>query len=527
MLIGKPRIIVHLDYCCDAIGIASEPAVTGGFCGFTTFRDRHRTPIAWNPGHPNNPPMDPRPPLDSVRPLARRSLCLAGRGTATDYARALLASLGATVSVSAGPDDTEPSTAWARSGLMALPGLVDGPPQMCPVSSASCADGVMQALRCVAPATLASALPAGAAMLGERAAIAGLQRNGAVSPGGGCHLLQACDGWFAISLARATDWAAVPAWLENERIDTWETVAAAAASRRVETLVERARLLGLAACVSALPAAGRPWYAMTQPGPPASPQERRGPLRLLDLSSLWAGPLCSHLLQILGARVVKVESLGRPDGARDGPPLFYDLLNAGKRSVGLNFDEAGIARLHELIDWADVVIEGSRPRGLRQLGVIAEDCIARRSGLTWISITGYGRDEPECNWTAFGDDAGVAGGLSALMHEMTGLPLICGDAIADPLVGMHAALAALASHQGGGGRLWSLPLRDVVANCVAFSMPVDHAALRERWESWTAAARAGNLDMTAPVARRTELRARNLGADTDSVLTGLAIHADT
>ncbi|MBP6104978.1 MAG: CoA transferase [Steroidobacteraceae bacterium] len=472
--------------------------------------------------------MDPHPPLDSVRPLAHRPLCLAGRGTATDYARALLASLGATVSVSPGPDDTDPSAAWARSGLMALTGRVDGLPQMCPVAIASCADGVMKALRCVAPATLAGALPAGAALLGERAAIAGLHRNGAVSPGGGCRLLQACDGWFAISLVRETDWAAVPAWLEIERIDTWEAVATAAASRRVETLVERARLLGLAACVSATPtAASKPWYTMTQPGPPASPEQRGGPLRLVDLSSLWAGPLCSHLLQILGARVVKVESLGRPDGARDGPPGFYDLLNAGKRSVGLNFDEAGIARLHELIDWADVVIEGSRPRGLRQLGVIAEDCIARRSGLTWISITGYGRGEPECHWTAFGDDAGVAGGLSALMHEMTGLPLICGDAIADPLVGMHAALAALASHQGGGGRLWSLALRDVVANCVAFSRPLDHAALRERWESWTAAARAGNLDTTPPVARRTGLRARNLGADTDSVLAGWAIRADT
>jgi len=446
---------------------------------------------------------------------------------ATGYARALLESLGATVDISPGPDDTHPSIAWARSGLMSLTGPADGPAQMCPVPLASCADGAIKALSCIAPAShvdalRAGALPVGSALLGERAAIAGLRRNGATSPGGGCRLLQASDGWLAVSLAREADWANVPAWLEDERIGcTWEAVIAAVALHRTAALVERARLLGLAACVSASPAATRgSWYTATRHGPPASPAERRGPMRVVDLSSLWAGPLCSHLLQILGARIVKVESRARPDGARGGPAEFYDLLNCGKRSIALDFNKPGIARLHELIDWADVVIEASRPRGLRQLGVNAEDCIARRSGLTWISITGYGRDEPECHWTAFGDDAGIAAGLSALMHEMTKLPLICGDAIADPLTGMHAALAALASHQDGGGRLLSLPLRDVVAHCAAYSKPAGQAALRERWESWTKAARAHGLDATPPAARRAACRARDLGADTDLMFAG-------
>lgn len=455
------------------------------------------------------------------RPLARQSLHLAGRGMATGYAHTLLESLGAGVGVSCGPDDTPPPIAWAHSGLMSLTGTADGLAQMCPVPLASCADGTIQALACIAPAGYADALPAGSALLGERAAIAGHRRNGAVSPGGSCRLLQAADGWLAVNLAREADWDSVPAWLEDERIGTWEAVIAASASHRTAALVERARLLGLAACVSASPTTPkRSWYSATWHGRMASPAERRGPMRVVDLSSLWAGPLCSHLLQMLGARVVKVESHARPDGARGGPAEFYDLLNGGKRSVALDFDERGIARLHELIDWADVVIEASRPRGLRQLGVAAEDCIARRSGLTWVSITGYGRDEPECHWTAFGDDAGVAAGLSALLHEMTGLPLICGDAIADPLTGMHAALAALASHQDGGGRLLSLSLRDVVAHCISYSKPASRAALRERWESWTKTARTRGLDATPPTARRAAGRARNLGADTDAALAG-------
>jgi len=448
---------------------------------------------------------------------------LAGRGLATDYARALLASLGVPVGTSDGPEDMEPWRAWARSGLMTLTGHADGPAQMCPVPLASCADGALKALHCIASAirTSAARLPAGAALLGERAAIAGLHRHGAIAPGGGCRVLRAADGWFAISLTREADWSDVPAWLEDDHVRSWEAIIAAVAARDAATLVERARLLGLAACLSAPPMTSpKPWYIATRHGTRAPTGKRLDPPKVVDLSSLWAGPLCSHLLQQCGARVVKIESPERPDGARSGPPAFFDLMNHGKRSVALTFDARGIARLHELLDWADIVIEASRPRGLRQLGVIAEQCIARRSGLTWISITGYGRDEPEGLWTAFGDDAGVAAGLSSLMQQMTGRPLICGDAIADPLTGLHAALAALVSYQSGGGNLIALALRDVVAQGIGFARPARDPDLIEQWHTWTAEACKHGLDTTPPVARPVAGPARALGADNDAALDG-------
>jgi len=437
---------------------------------------------------------------------------------ATDYAEALLRSMGAHVGRDPGPADMHPAITWARSGLMALTGRVDGPPQMCPVPLTSCADGVAKALRAVAPA-LRGNLPSGALLLGERAAIAGLRRNGSISPSGSCHLLRAANGWLAVNLARADDWAAVPAWLQTEAATSWDALGATVARCDAAMLVDRARLLGLAVTAAEAPCrAPVSWYSVAARGCPVSPGERRGLPLVVDLSSLWAGPLCSHMLQSTGARVIKVESRTRPDGARAGAEDFYDVLNSGKQSVALDFGRDGVGRLLDLLARADIVIEASRPRALRQLGVIAEDWIVKRPGLTWVSITGYGREEPRGNWTSFGDDAGVAAGLSALLQRLTGEWLICGDAIADPLTGLHAALAALGGHRCGGGHLVSLALCDVVSHCVQFLLPGEDAELRERWLQWSDAARAAGVDSTPPSARRPVGKAPSLGADTDAVL---------
>ena len=178
---------------------------------------------------------------------------------------------------------------------------------------------------------------------------------------------------------------------------------------------------------------------------------------VVDLSALWAGPLCTQLLQMMGARVIKVESSGRPDAMRTAATGFFDLLNAGKASVVLDFSQpSGREALHQLLRRADIIIEASRPRALRQLGVRAEDIVRENPAATWLSICGYGRDEPAAQWVAFGDDAAVAGGLSQVLWDCSRRPMFCADAIADPLAGMHAALAAWWSFTHGGGRLLSL-----------------------------------------------------------------------
>ena len=130
---------------------------------------------------------------------------------------------------------------------------------------------------------------------------------------------------------------------------------------------------------------------------------------VVDLSSMWAGPLCARLLGLAGAQVIKVESADRPDGARAGDRRFFDWLHAGHRSVVVDFrSESGRAALAALLETADVVIEASRPRALAAFG-LAPETTPHRDGQVWLSITGYGR--AEADRVAFGDDAAVAGGL--------------------------------------------------------------------------------------------------------------------
>jgi len=417
---------------------------------------------------------------------------------------------------------------WARSGAMALCGPAGGAPRVAPAALAVRAERLLAAIR--TRAGPGAALPGdGAALLGERAAILGLARRGRTSPGGSCRLLRARDGWLAVNLARPDDVSLLPAWLEHDAepgADPWAFLAAALRARRAGDAVARARMMGLAVAEAVAPhAAPRPpRAAVTAPG-----RAQRAPVgrpRVLDLSSLWAGPLCTHLLAGAGARVVKVESTARPDGARRGPAAFFDLLNAGKASVALDLATArGRDRLRRLADRADVVVEASRPRALRQLGLDAEAWLAARPGRVWTSITGHGRAEPGAGWVAFGDDAAAAAGL-AVAAGSRDAPVFCADAVADPLAGLEAAaetLAALVAGGGDGGGLVDVSLVGAARTALDAATALDPAepaparvvADGPGWRVECAGQRAA---VAPPRARRPAGRARPLGADTEAVL---------
>ena len=398
---------------------------------------------------------------------------------------------------------------------MWLTGEADGPPEFASAPLATAARGAGLALARLAPASPLAGLDA-AGLLGERAAIAGLTRGGRTSAGGAARLLEAKDGYVCVHLARPDDWRSVPAWLESAAglasAEDWRGLEVLVRRRPAAALVERARWLGLAVApvphvapapikdASSLPlpfARRLETQRRAQAGEPG-----RAP-RVLDLSSLWAGPLAGSLLAASGAAVLKVESPERPDGARRGPAAFFDLMNAGKSSCALDLNAPADRLVFEqLLEDADIVLESARPRSLEQLGYPAAEWVAGQAGRIWLSITGYGRTAPERDWIAFGDDAAIAAGLGwAPSADTSAPPRFCADAVADPLTGLHAAVAAAAHWQAGLGGLLDVSLAGVVA-CAAqqsagpLSLPICRNAA-----GWSIEAPSGRIAVASPRAR--------------------------
>jgi hypothetical protein len=381
--------------------------------------------------------------------LTAESIELGSPSRATRWAAHLLALLGARTDVESAAsrpgDGTTLAAAWAASGLLGL-GSPERPVAtlVSEVDVPTAASGAAMAIQALSGQLAgrldleragahpgAVALDAGA-VLTERAVIAGLVSRAGRSAGESSRILPSADGWIAFGLRRVEDFELVPALIGRAAAEGWSDVSEWVSERSCAEVVERAAMLGLSAAGIVGGPATAPWRI----SPAGALREATRPL-VVDVSSLWAGPLAGSVLADAGARVVKLELANRPDGARRGPADFYDLLNAGKASVAVELGDPMISRLLEA---ATVVITSARPRALRQLGWLP------RPGQTWITITGYGWDGTDQDRVGYGDEAAFAAGLIAGSPER---PEYLGDAIADPLTGMHAAVAALASLVSG------------------------------------------------------------------------------
>jgi hypothetical protein len=280
----------------------------------------------------------------------------------------------------------------------------------------------------------------GPALASERSTLQGLGPPGRISAGGACELLPTADGWLAVNLPRPSDLELLPAWLEDDATD-WRTVVATLATAH---LIERATLLGLAVATpgetTLRPGLRRPFPFWVHSGPHRGPDCTQN-LKVVDLTAMWAGPLCARLLGMTGAEVVKVEDPRRPDAAREGSPELFRRLHERHDIVRAPI---GSDEVRDLVRGADVVLESARPRALPQVGLDRE-AIATETGCVWVSITGHGLDGGDR--AAFGDDAAVAGGLVAWDDEE---PAFCGDALADPITGLYATIGVLEALRRGG-----------------------------------------------------------------------------
>ena len=200
----------------------------------------------------------------------------------------------------------------------------------------------------------------------------------------------------------------------------------------------------------------------TTPGQPAQPPS--GPLadlRVIDMSTVLAGPNCARYLADFGADVIKVE---RPGGdslrnmawrdPRDGEGLWWKLVNRNKRTVVLDIKDADdTAALLSLLDEAHVLVENSRPGTLERLGLGPDVLLARNPKLVITRISGFGQDGPYASRAGFATIAEAMSGLVALSGSPDGQPLPPPIALTDEVTGLAAAFATMVALHSGVGQV--------------------------------------------------------------------------
>ena len=195
-------------------------------------------------------------------------------------------------------------------------------------------------------------------------------------------------------------------------------------------------------------------------------------VRVLDLSRVFAGPMCGMVLADFGAEVIKVEHPGRGDDTRDWgmrigktETTYYNSMNRNKRSVTVDLQTPeGLNLIHELLAQCDVVIHNFKTGGAEKLGLGYEQLKALKPDLIYCAVAGYDSSGPEAKRPGY--DLVIQGeaGLMALNGEANQPPLKFGVAVVDLMTGMYAAQAVLAAlfqrTRTGKGRLIEMALYD-------------------------------------------------------------------
>ncbi|RKQ85209.1 crotonobetainyl-CoA:carnitine CoA-transferase CaiB-like acyl-CoA transferase [Mycolicibacterium mucogenicum 261Sha1.1M5] len=199
-------------------------------------------------------------------------------------------------------------------------------------------------------------------------------------------------------------------------------------------------------------------------------------LRVVDLSRVLAGPLCTQILGDHGAEIIKVEPPAGDDTRRWGPPFvgegssaYYESLNRNKRNVCLDLKgEPGQAALRRLLDNADVLVENFRQGTLASWGLSDETIRSRWQRLVHCRITGFGADGPRGGSPGYDAVAQALGGLMSINGESAGPPLKVGVPIVDMVTGLYAVSGIMfALHErerSGSGQLIDLALFDTAVS---------------------------------------------------------------
>ncbi len=194
-------------------------------------------------------------------------------------------------------------------------------------------------------------------------------------------------------------------------------------------------------------------------------------LRVLDISTVLAGPNCARYLADFGADVIKVERPGVGDSLRgmawpdprDGTGLWWKLVNRNKRTIALDLkDEQDREIFLSLVDGADVLVENFRPGTLERLGFAPETLLARNAKLVVTRISGFGQDGPYSSRPGFASIAESMAGLAAVSGEPDGPPVLPAIALTDEVTGITAAFATMVALHSGIGQVVDVNLLQTV-----------------------------------------------------------------
>ena len=202
---------------------------------------------------------------------------------------------------------------------------------------------------------------------------------------------------------------------------------------------------------------------MSPPAPPRPGGEGAlGDLRVIDLSTVLAGPGCARYLADFGADVIKVERPGEGDSVRsmgwrdprDDVTLFWKLVGRGKRTIVVDLKTPeGLDIVGRLCDSADVLVENLRPGKLEALGLVPDELIARNPKLVVTRVTGFGQDGPYAGRPGFATLAEAMSGFAAINGEPDGAPLLPPIALTDEVTALVAAFATLTAVHSGVGQV--------------------------------------------------------------------------
>lgn len=181
----------------------------------------------------------------------------------------------------------------------------------------------------------------------------------------------------------------------------------------------------------------------------ATPSPLQG-LRVLDLATLFAGPLAAMMLGDFGADVIKVEHPRKPDPSRghgpakDGVGLWWKVLGRNKRTITLDLSApGGRDTLLKLAADADVIIENFRPGTLERWGLGWEELSGVNEELVLARVTGFGQFGPYSHRPGFGTLAEAMSGFASITGEPDGPPTLPPFGLADSIAALATAYAVM------------------------------------------------------------------------------------